>query len=308
MLRPEELFARIDPDDLARELEGALHDAINEIVEGIMTEYQPRVWAAMPPAAKRAVVANVERRAPAATTEHAVRVRKNLDQVFDLKHMVVSNLVRDKRVLNRMFQQAGADAFRFLIRSGLYFGFYIGLVQVTVLGITGSHLVLPLFGLITGGLTDYVALTMIFRPKEERRIAPGLKWQGLFHNRREKVTRDYGALLAKDIITPAAIMESLLTGPMSDKFFEMIRDEIQKTIDQQTGVARHLITLTVGSHKYNAMKQSIAQRVIDKMPETSRHIETYAAERLDIENTIVDTHAHDGHRRLREPAPPGIQG
>ena len=35
------------------------------------------------------------------------------------------------------------------------------------------------------------------------------------------------------------------------------------------------------------MKQSIAQRVIAKMPETSRQIETYAAERLDIENTIV---------------------
>ena len=93
--------------------------------------------------------------------------------------------------------------------------------------------------------------------------------------------------MAKDIITPAAIMESLLTGPMSDKFFEMIRDEIQTTIDDQTGVARHLIILTVGSHKYNAMKQSIAQRVIEKMPETSRQIETYAAERLDIENTIV---------------------
>lgn len=287
VLRPDELFARIDPDELAKELEGALHDATNEIVEAIMTEYQPRVWAAMPRAAKRAMVANVERRAPAATRNMLSVLRNNLDQVFDLKHMVVSNLVRDKRVLNRMFQQAGADAFRFLIRSGLYFGFYIGLVQVTVLGITGSHLVLPLFGLITGGLTDYVALTMIFRPKEKRRIAPGLQWQGLFHNRREQVTRDYGALLAKDIITPAAIMESLLTGPMSDRFFEMIRDEIQTTIDHQTGVARHLIILTVGSHTYNAMKQSIAQRVIEKMPETSRQIETYATERLDIENTIV---------------------
>ena len=67
VLRPEELFARIDPDELAKELEGALHDATNEIVEAIMTEYQPRVWAAMPRAAKRAMVANVERRAPAAT-------------------------------------------------------------------------------------------------------------------------------------------------------------------------------------------------------------------------------------------------
>ncbi len=288
VLKPEELFARIDPDDLAKELERPLHDAINDIVEQIMTEYQPRLWAAMPGAAKRAVVANVEHRAPAATRNLLSELRKNLDQVFDLKYMVVSNLVRDKRVLNRMFREAGADSFQFLIRSGLYFGFYIGLVQVTVFGITGAHFVLPLFGLITGGLTDYIALRMIFRPKEEKRIAPGIKWQGLFHNRREQVTRDYGALLAKDIITPAAIIDSLLTGPMSDKFFEIIRDEIQTTIDQQSGVAKHLITLTIGSHRYNAMKQATAQRVIDKMPETSRQVEAYAAERLDIENTIVE--------------------
>jgi uncharacterized membrane protein YheB (UPF0754 family) len=288
VLKPEELVDRIDPDELAKELARPLHDAAEEIVETMMTEHQPRLWAAMPSAAKRVVVANVESRAPAATNNVMSGLRQNFGQVFDMKHMIVSNLVRDKRVLNRIFQEAGADAFKFLIRAGMYFGFYIGLVQVTVFGITGSHLVLPLFGLVTGGLTDYVALTMIFRPKQEQRIAPGIKWQGLFHSRREKVTRDYGALLAKDILTPAAIIDSLLTGPASDRFFEIIRDEVQKTIDQQTGVARHLITLTVGSRKYNAMKNSIAQGIIDKMPETSRQMQAYAAERLDIENTIVE--------------------
>jgi uncharacterized membrane protein YheB (UPF0754 family) len=288
VLRPEELFDRIDPDDLARELEAPLHDAIGEIVATIMTEYQPRLWAAMPGAAKRAIVTRVESRAPAAARNMMSELRRNLDQVFDIKHMVVSNLVRDKPLLNRVFQEAGADAFRFLIRCGLYFGFYIGLVQVAVFGLTGSDIVLPIFGLVTGGLTDYIALTMIFRPKQEKRIAPGIKWQGLFHNRREQVTRDYGALLAKDILTPAAIMESLLTGPMSDRFFEIIQQEIQNTIDQQTGVAKHLITLTVGSRKYNAMKLAVATQVVAKMPETSQQIEAYAAERLDIENTIIE--------------------
>jgi uncharacterized membrane protein YheB (UPF0754 family) len=288
VLTPEELFDRIDPDELAKELEGPLHDATEQIVEAIMSEYQPRMWAAMPGTVKRAVVANVERRAPAATRNMMSELRRNLDQVFDLKHMVVSNLVRDKRLLNRMFQDIGGDAFRFLIRAGLVFGFYIGLVQVAVFGITGSDLVLPLFGLITGGLTDYVALTMIFRPKEERLIAPGIRWQGVFHKRRAEVTRDYGALLAKEILTPAAIMDSLLTGPMSDKFFEMMQEEIQRTIDQQTGIARHAVTLAVGSRKYTAMKQSVADRVVAKMPEGAEQIEAYATDRLDIENTIVE--------------------
>ena len=150
VLKAEELFDRIDPDDLARELQGPLHEATGDIVEAIMTEYQPRLWAAMPSAAKRAVVANVERRAPAATRNMMAELRNNLDQVFDLKHLIVSNLVRDKRLLNRMFQEAGADAFKFLIRSGLYFGFLIGLLQVTVFAITHAHIVLPLFGLADG--------------------------------------------------------------------------------------------------------------------------------------------------------------
>lgn len=305
VLKPEELFARIDPDELTRELESLFHDAAEEIVDGIMVEYQPRLWAALPVAARSAVIANVEHRAPVATRNMMAQLSKNLDQVFDLKHMVVSNLVHDKRVLNRMFQEAAGDAFKFLIRSGLYFGFCIGLVQVVVFGITGWHLVLPLFGLITGGLTDYIALTMIFRPKQEQRIAPGIRWQGLFHNRREQVTRDYAALLAKDIITPAAILDSLLTGAMSDKFYEMIGAEIQKTIDEQTGVAKHLIILAVGSRRYTAMKESIAERVIERLPEASYQAQAYAADRLDIENTIVDRMSMmdtDDYENLLRPA------
>jgi uncharacterized membrane protein YheB (UPF0754 family) len=234
-----------------------------------------------------------------------VEIRRNLDQVFNLKQMVVTNLVRDKQLLNRMFQDIGGDAFRFLIRAGLYFGFYIGLVQVVVFGITGLDLVLPLFGLITGGLTDYIALTMIFRPKQERRIAPGIRWQGIFHNRREEVTRGYAALLAKDILTPAAILDSLLTGPMSDKFYWMVEEEIQKTIDEQTGIARRAVTLAVGSRTYNAMKQSVADRVIAKLPESAHEIEAYATERLDIENTIVermDRMDTDSYENLLRPA------
>lgn len=288
LLTPEELFDRIDPDDLARELEGPLHDSIESIVTQIMTVHQPGLWEAMPDVARRALISRVESRAPDATRNMMAALRANLDQVFDIKHMVVSNLVRDKALLNRMFAETGGPEFKFIIRSGLYFGLFIGLIQVAAFGITGSHLVLPLFGLITGGLTDYVALTMVFRPKEPRTILPGIKWQGLFHKRRDEVTKDYGTLLAKDVLTPAAIMESLLTGPMSDKFFEIIQDEIQNTVDSQTGIAKPFVVMAVGGRKWQAMKKTIAETVVAQIPETATKMETYAAERLDIANTIVE--------------------
>jgi uncharacterized membrane protein YheB (UPF0754 family) len=272
---------------MVRELEGPLHEATEEMVETIMLEFQPRVWAALPGVAKRQVVANVEKRAPAAARNMMGQVRANLDRVFDMKHMVVSNLTRDKPLLCRMFRQTGDDAFKFLIKCGLIFGAYIGLVQVAVYGGTGQDIVLPIFGLVTGGLTDYLALTMIFRPVHERRIAPFLKWQGLFHNKRDQVTRDYSSLLAKDILTPSAILESLLTGPMSDQFFQIIEEEIRRTIDEQAGFAGRIFGV-VGGSQYQRMKKQIAELVITKIPEQSKQVETYAAERLDIENTLVE--------------------
>jgi uncharacterized membrane protein YheB (UPF0754 family) len=287
VFKPEELFDRVDPGELASELAGPVHDAAGEIVEAIMLEFQPQLWRSTPGPVKAMVIANVEDRAPVAVKNMLAEMRNNLDQLFDVRHIVVSNLVRDKVLLNSMFRKVGDDAFKFLIKSGWYSGFAVGLVQMLVFGITGWDLALPLFGLLTGGLTDYLALKMIFRPKQERTFLPGVRWQGLFHAKRDKVTEDYCQLLIKDILAPEAIMDSMMTGPTSDKFFQIVSNEIERTIDEQMGMAQPIIKV-VGGRQYQHMKTLVAQRVIERIPETSKHIEHYADEQLDLENTVVE--------------------
>ncbi|MEV5361089.1 DUF445 domain-containing protein, partial [Micrococcus luteus] len=287
IINPQQLFDRIDPEELADELKEPLHDAAKELVDTMMMSFQPQIWRALPDQLKDAVVANVEKRIPAATRGMFDSMRDNIDQIFDIKHMVVTNLVRDKATLNSIFKDIGRPAFGFLISSGLWFGFIIGVVQMLVFGFTGWHWVLPAFGLLTGGLTDYVALQMIFRPIEKRTIFPFVKWQGVFQTRRKDVIAGYSALLAKEIFTPKAIMESLLTGPMSDKFFDIIQTEIARTIDEQMGFAGRVFS-TVGSRQYQEMKTGLATSVIDRIPETSQYIERYAQERLDLENTMIE--------------------
>lgn len=181
----------------------------------------------------------------------------------------------------------GKGAFKFLIMAGLWFGLIIGLVQVVVFGVTGWVWTLPAFGLLTGGLTDFVALQMIFRPLERRTVFPGFKWQGVFQAERDDVIKGYAALMAREIFTPKAIMESLLTGPMSDKFFDIIQTEISNTIDAQLGRAVRVIN-AVGSRQYQQMKQQIAASIIEKLPETSSYIEGYFEERLQLEDMMIE--------------------
>jgi len=289
LLQPEELFDRIDPDALAAELEEPLHDSIAKITETVMAEFNPGLWEAMPQAVRNMLIARIEKRVPATTRRLMSQIRDNLDQVFDIKHMVVTNLVRDKDLLNRMMRDISAKALKFMARAGGVFGFYIGCVQVAVFILTGSHLVLPIFGLITGGATDWIALHMIFRPIERgKRLFGIMPWQGVFHKLRDEVCRDYASLLAKDILTPKAVMESLLTGPMSDKLFEMIQDEIKATIDEQTGIARPVVAMAIGGRKYRDMKVRIAEIVIEQMPEQAHLVEAYATEALDLENLAAE--------------------
>jgi uncharacterized membrane protein YheB (UPF0754 family) len=287
IINPEEIFDKIDPDELVKELAEPLHTAAAELVDTMMMMLQSQVWRATPDQVKDLIVANVDSRIPAASRSMFGELKGQIDQIFDIKHMVVTNLVRDKATLNSVFQDIGRGAFKFLKRAGLWFGFIIGLVQVLVFGLTGWTWTLPAFGLLTGGLTDYVALQMIFRPLQRRTVLPGIKWQGVFQAERDEVIRGYSALMAREIFTPKAIMESLLTGPMSDKFFDIIQTEIRTTIDSQLGFAIRIIN-AVGSRQYQDMKQQIADSIIEKLPETSSYIEGYFAERLQLEDMMVD--------------------
>ena len=295
LLRPDELFQRIDVDELLAEIEVPLRKSLELLTEELVDQYRPGLWDALPDTARRHLVSRVQKQAPAAVQRLLDEIRADIDRVFDIKHMVVTNLVRDKALLNRMFREVAAPEFRFMTRAGLAFGFAIGLVQTVTLLATGSHLVLPIFGLITGGLTDYLALQMIFRPMYPGRYLGVLPWHGMFHKRREQVATDYAALIAQEILTPRAILASLMDGPMSDRLFELVQREVKRTIDDQAGLTRPFVVAAVGGRKYRQLKRSAADRVIELMPETARHAESYAERALDLGSLIAE--------RMREMSP-----
>ena len=288
LIRPAELFARLDPDRIARETEKPMLDAVDEITREVASHYQPGLWEALPEGVRVRIIQRIQSDAPQLVRQIMLDVQQNIDRVFDLKDMVVGNLLRDKRLLNRVFQEIGAAEFRFIARSGLVFGFLIGCVQAVTWALTHSALVMPIFGALTGWLTDWLALQMIFRPQEPTKYLFGLvEWQGLFLKRRKQIAEEYGALVADEVLTPRNIMEAILKGPLSDRLFNMVQKQVQQLVDDRAGMAKPFVVLAVGSTRYQEMKRLIAEKVMERMPDTMRHVERYAADALDIRNTLT---------------------
>lgn len=287
LISASEVMGRLDPERVVKEIEQPLLAGVEEIAQEIAQEFQPGLWETLPDQVRRRIVRHIQAEAPGVVASLLETVKNDVDAVFDLKDMVVTNLVRDKALLNRIFQHAGRKEFQFIARSGIVFGFAIGLVQMFAWAALKNPWVMPIFGGLTGWFTDWLALKMIFNPKKPTRYLGVFEWQGLFLKRRKEVAADYGELIAREIITPKNVMEAVLRGPLSDRLFALVAAQVRTVIDKQSGPARPLVMLAVGSGRYQAIKNSIADKVIARLPETMTHIESYAEDAMDIRNTLV---------------------
>ncbi|MEU8631685.1 DUF445 family protein [Amycolatopsis sp. NPDC048633] len=288
LVDPKEIFARLDPEQVAKEIEQPLLRVVEDVTREVMETYQPRLWEVLPNGAQQLLLKRVQAEAPKAITKIMREIADNIEDVLDLQHMVVTNLVRDKALLNRLIRDISRPEMRFIARSGIWFGFILGCVQLVVWALTKSPIVLPLFGLLIGWFTDWLALKMIFLPREPRRFFGVYTWQGVFQKRRDQVAADYGDMIAREIITIPNLLEAVLRGPKSDRLFAMITREVQKTIDAQASVVKPFVAIAVGTRKFQELKQTAAAKAAERVPETIRYAENYAINALDVRNTIVD--------------------
>jgi len=287
LITVEEIFSRLDPKQIASEIETPMLGAVEQITREVLAQHQPGLWEMLPNFARERLIKRVQAEAPQVVAEVMKDLRSNIGEVFDLKHMVISALLRDKRLLNRVFAEVGRKEFKFFGHSGLVFGFVIGVVQMVTWLFYQSPWILPAFGLFIGFASDWLALQMLFHPKQPMKIF-GLTYQGLFLKRQQEVSRDYARLVADQIITPGNIWQGILEGPGSDKLFSLVQKHVERMVDEQAGIARPLVAFAVGSRQYQNMKKAVTEKLVLTLPQTMKHVEGYAEGAMDVRNTLME--------------------
>ncbi|HET8708055.1 MAG TPA: DUF445 family protein, partial [Pseudomonadales bacterium] len=205
---------------------------------------------------------------------------------IDIKHLLVSNLIKDKVLLNAIFRKMGNKEFVFFRSAGFWFGTALGVVQLGCWLVWQNPMLIPVFGGLVGLATDWLALQMLFRPLRPVKIL-GITLHGKFIARQKEVARDYAALIAKELLTPANMLEEILRGPRSEHLIELIDSRIAQSIEKQLGRAKPLALFALGKDSLDKIKAHVLNRVLNGVPDSSQHIEKYALEAFDINNTIV---------------------
>ena len=222
---------------------------------------------------------------PQIVTEIMTDVKDNIENIFNIKEMVINRLTEDKELLNNMFLKCGKEEFKFIERSGLYFGFIFGLIQMIVWYLFPYFWILPLFGLLVGYATNWLALKLIFEPVTPIKFL-GMTFQGLFIKRQNEVSKEYAFMLAHDIFTFDRIFSAIITGPTKDKFIDLIATHANKAIDDAVGISEPVIKLVTGKRKYEKMKHIVIDKTVQEIPKSVQPVYPYAEKAMDLETTF----------------------
>jgi uncharacterized membrane protein YheB (UPF0754 family) len=259
---PGDFYGQLEPEKIAEHILDSSRSDIRELVERVMEREQPQLWRDLPPQLREAVHERVQQELPAIVHEVTDEIGANIDQLLDVKLMVIRHIEAHPELANKVFKSVGEKELRFIINFGFVFGFLLGIPTAIITLLVPYWWVLPVLGIVVGWITNWVAILMIFEPVEQRRFGP-FRFQGLFLRRQQEVSGVYGDVIASDIVNLRNIGEDLLHGPRSDRTRQMIATALRPTLDRAVGLARPAVRMAVGTREYDAIRDSVAIEGVD---------------------------------------------
>ncbi|WP_018694019.1 DUF445 domain-containing protein [Algicola sagamiensis] len=285
LLSVEDIAKRIDAKQLTENIERRLNQVLKGIINTVMKDSAPQLWAMMPIQGKKAVYHRVEMDVPDVVNKMVQDFQDNVVEILNIKELVIEQLTKNPGLVNEIFIKSGEKEFPFIERSGFYFGFLFGIPTMVLWYFYQAWWLLPLGGLIVGYATNWIAIQIIFEPKRPKKLGP-ITIQGMFLKRQNEVSTIYSDIIEKKLINAENIVDTLLRGQGSDQLFEIIELHVNEAIDRYLNVTQPYVVLTIGSENYYTIKDNACKMLFEHAEKYLLYAYDYANDALNIGNDL----------------------
>ena len=294
-----DFLQELEPSVIAGQLATVARPEVRGMVDEIMEREHPELWAQLPPPVREIVYQRVLQQLPKITEHAMAAIEENIDDLIDVKLMVVGRLREDPRILRDIIYNLGSKELRFMTAIGFWLGLPLGLVlalfltgatRLPVLSAIPHWLIVIVGASLIGIAVNIVAIKMVFEPAVPQ---PWYRYpwrQAKFARRQHEAATSFGWSLAYEVITMPNIIRELISGPRSYKTRLIIQDVMAREVDSIVGPTRTLVRAAVGGREFEAIRRSttgtaldVARGLLDDLDFTARQaqkIDTFCTERL----------------------------
>jgi len=124
--RASDFYQQLDPEKLAEQIVALSRPDIRRLVERIAQREDPQLWNGLPDMVREAVHARVQQQLPEIVHSITTKVGENIDQLLDIKLMVIRHIEANPALGNRVFLEVGRNELRFIQNFGFVCGLLLG--------------------------------------------------------------------------------------------------------------------------------------------------------------------------------------
>ncbi|UPR01200.1 hypothetical protein HOP50_06g45210 [Chloropicon primus] len=210
----------------------------------------------------------------------------NLEKILDMNEFVTQYYVKHKPLLNQFFLECGNKELAFLVNSGVWFGFLLGLPQIIVWALVDNIWSLVIGGTIVGYATNWLALKLIFEPVLPVKVGP-LTIQGIFLQRQAEVSTAFADFYCKYLLKSKLIWNYLFTGPKKESFKELLTEYNVERIHEvagQMGIRADLLDDGV----VRSLGTTGAKKVLEELPKHVHVLHDHIDQTLDLQPMLEE--------------------
>lgn len=278
-----EFLEVMEPEAMAEFVEQEIKDDLENLIDEVMSERQMN-WDAIPYAIKRRIYAYAQQELPELINELIQELSHNVENLVDMREMVVNKMENDRKLMVRMFLKVGKKEINFIWHVSAIIGIYFGIMQMLLWFLIPWHWTVPFWAAIWGFLTNWIAIYMVFNPLEPKPVKylQAFKWtknrtfpwiipifpristyniQGAFMKRQEEVSEVFAKVVTEELITLKTIMTEMMYGTQKEKTRQIIKKHIYKVTESPW--VSGILVASLGFKEFGKLKQSLVEHSIE---------------------------------------------
>ena len=146
---------------------------------------------------------------------------------------------------------------------------------------------LPLIAAVIGWGTNYLAVRMLFHPREEIRIL-GLRIQGVFPKRQQALAEKLGQLVARELFSMEDVRKHLQGDEFVAHVTKVIEGKVDEFLKNNLMEAIPMAAMFLGSDMVEKIKYSLVNCLAKAVPELGEMFISHLEKNMNVEKLVRD--------------------
>lgn len=287
LISTRELVARLDPDELEQMFADTIDAETRLMCAEVAERVAPGSWDKLAEPVREMIVDQVKSETRNLSREIFDKLEGLSDELLDLHQLVRDQLSGENvKRLSKLTKKIGAAEFKFIEYYGGIFGLIIGVAQVFVWEAIQIWWIMPIVGAVVGLVTNWLAIQMIFRPREPKKYLGLITYQGLFAKRQPDIARDYGETAAAEILTPRNALRLITEGEAGERIAKLVTEMVAARIEERREALGPMMPVEITDAHISEIQALLIRRFAEQAPSVQPEIEEYLERKLDVAHTV----------------------